>query len=153
MVTTGITIDPDALIVALESHEAETEWVLDLRTGEVIPVINPAITGDFTVQGELERDPERYLHIEPIPSREGFGIMGSFVADIPPGPARNRLLAALDGRHPFREFKSVLLAFPALRAQWFRYHDERMRSLAEVWLSDHELNAALGPGLTSNRGV
>jgi len=48
MVTARITVDPDALIVALESHEAETEWVLDLRTGEVIPVINPAITGDST---------------------------------------------------------------------------------------------------------
>ncbi len=153
MVTARITVDPDALIVALESHEAETEWVLDLRTGEVIPVINPAITGDSTVQAELEQEPERYLPIEPISSREGRRIMEGFAADVPPGLARRRLLAALDGRHPFRDFKSVLTAFPALRAQWFRYHDDRMRSVAKNWLSDHELNATLGPGPTSNRGV
>jgi hypothetical protein len=153
MDTARIIIDLDALIVALESHEAETEWVLDLRTGEVIPVINPAITGDTTAQDELERDPERYLYIEPIPSREAFGIMESFAGDLPPGEARNLLLSALERRHPFREFKSALLAFPALRTQWFEYHDERMRSVAEGWLSDNEVNAELGPGPTSNRGV
>jgi hypothetical protein len=79
--------------------------------------------------------------------------MESFAAGLPPREARDLLLTALDRRHPFRDFKSALLAFSALRAQWFRYHDEHMRAIAEDWLSDNELNAEPGPGPTSNRGV
>lgn len=42
----AVMVDPEALAIALEDHDPETEWVLDLRTGEVIPVTNPLVTGD-----------------------------------------------------------------------------------------------------------
>ena len=153
MATPRLIIDPDSLIVALESHEVETEWALNLRTGEVIPVINPAITGDRTAQDEIAREPNSYVYIAPIPSTQSFRIMESFVAGLPPGPARNRLLAALDRRHPFREFKSALLAFTALRSQWFRHHEQCMRPIAEDWLAGNNVNGVLGAAPTGERGV
>jgi Uncharacterised protein family (UPF0158) len=153
MATARIIIDSDSFIVALESHEAEIEWVLDLRTGKVIAIINPAITGDATAQEALEREPTRYFSIDPIPSSESFSIMETFATDLPPSAARDRLLAALVRRHPFREFKSAIHAFPPLRVQWFRYHDERMRSIAEEWLGEHAPNAKLRTIPTGGRGV
>ncbi|MEO8054709.1 MAG: UPF0158 family protein [Acidobacteriota bacterium] len=153
MATAHVIIDPDSLGVALESHEAETEWVLDLRSGEVLPVIDPAISGDDTVQQELEREPQRYLYIEPIPSTQSFRIMEAFAAGLPPSEARSALIMALGQHHPFREFKAALLALPQLRAQWFAYHDAHMRTIAEQWLEDNGVNGKLRIGPSGAGGV
>ena len=144
MAVDPVIVDPEALALALESHDPETEWVLDLRTGDVIPVTDPLVTGDTVTRDEVARDPERYLGIEPIPSHESFTLMESFAEELPSGEARDRLLEALRRKHPFREFKSVLRASPALREHWFEYHDARMLVIAERWLEENGVDARLG---------
>ena len=129
-----LDIDLELLAIALESHNAESSWVLDLETGEVIPLVDPSISGETADTDEVERIPDRYLPVEPIPSHESFGIMERFAEELPHGPARSRLLDALERRHPFREFKDTLFAFPDLRERWFEYHEQRLRTLAEEWL-------------------
>jgi hypothetical protein len=142
----SVMVDPEALAIALEDHDPETEWVLDLRTGEVIPVTNPLVTGDTATRDEVAGDPERYLGIEPIPAHESFILMESFAEELRSGDARDRLLKALRRKHPFREFKAELHASPAHREQWFQYHDARMRVIAERWLEENGVKARLGAG-------
>jgi len=140
-----LAVDMEMLTMALESHDLESPWVLDLDSGDVIPVVSPMICGDSTTVDEVERNPSRYLHIEPIPSHESFRIMEAFAAQLSPGAARTSLLEALERRHPFRQFKAVLLAFPEVRERWFRYHDLCLNGIAEEWLKVNDVKSSPRP--------
>ncbi len=137
-----LAVDIDLLTEALESHDFDSAWVLDLDTGDVIPVFDPAVTGDSETSDEVERNPNRYLPIEPITSHESFGIMERFAAELAPGEAQSSLLEALQRRHPFREFKASLAEFPDLRERWFQYHDLRLKAIAEEWLEANSVKAS-----------
>jgi hypothetical protein len=131
-----MNVDLDALISALDDHSPDIEWVLDRRTGEAIPVTDPMVTGDEETQALVAANPDRYVPIEPIPSHEAFEIMEAFVATITPSSIHARLAESLRQRHPFSAFKTALSAFPDVRAQWFRFHKERMTFIAKRWLTE-----------------
>lgn len=86
----SVMVDPEALAIALEDHDPETEWVLDLRRGEVIPVTNPLVTGGTATRDEVAGDPERYLEIEPIPAHESLPNAGSRRTGSRPGSVQVR---------------------------------------------------------------
>ena len=136
-------IDAEALIVALESRDAEVEWFLDLVSGQVLPLFSEAIDDDTSFAEALDAEPDRYLLIDPIASHEAFSIMEAFVASLPPGEPSDRLASALTQRRPFRHFKDALLAWPLIREQWFRFHGSRMRQVAREWLTENDVIATL----------
>jgi hypothetical protein len=133
-------VNAEDLFVALEAGDGEIEWCLDLSNGDVVPVVGDA---DPDLAEAVENQPERFVHIEPIGSHEAFRIREAFVAALPEGEPASELASALAQRRPFRRFKDALCDWPDVREQWFRFHDARLREIAQAWLAEREVEAEL----------
>lgn len=139
-----LSIDAEELIMALEHHGDESEWLLDLQTGEVLFHADEGLVGpDDDLEEQIEQEPERYRVIDPIPSSTGWQTMADFVEQLPTGEARVKLTVALQHDHPFRNFKNALLAYPKLREEWFAFHEKSFIQIARAWLDDEGIDADL----------
>jgi hypothetical protein len=139
-----LSIDAEELIMALEHHGDESEWLLDLQTGEVLFHADEELVGpDDDLETQIERDPDRYRAIDPIPSSTGWQVMAEFIEQLPDGEVRENLTRALRHSHPFRSFKNALLAYPTVREQWFAFHERSLTQLARDWLDDEGIEADL----------
>jgi uncharacterized damage-inducible protein DinB len=141
-----LSIDTEMLIMALENHNLEMRHVLDRKTGEIVIVPEGGLEDvDDELAAAMEEGPERFEHIEPLPSWQGYQIMADFVASLAESEAKRDLEGALQRRRPFRNFKEALSAYPDFRDQWFRFHEEAMRVFAEAWLRECGIEADLRP--------
>jgi hypothetical protein len=140
---TGLTIRADELIMAFEDYGTGLRHFFDRQAGEVLSLL--AEDMDEEDRERLNADPDRYLLIEPAPSWVGFEIMNDFVETLPEGKARRELAAALQQRHPFRRFKDVLLNYPSIRENWFRFHEQAFMKIIKEWLENHGVEATLAP--------
>lgn len=124
--------DRGEIEIALTDHGG-TEWYFDRQTGACVRFSNFSDLEEETDwRDAIEREPDRFLLIDPLPSSFEFGLMADFAADLDAGAAKASLERALSGRHPFRAFKDALLDFPAVREAWFE-----KRNAAMDWLEDN----------------
>jgi hypothetical protein len=126
---------------ALDDHGG-SEWYLDRNSGEMLYrslIFSMDEADEF--DAALDAEPERYIQIDPLPSRVGFNLMVDFTASLAEGNARRDLERALGGRKPFRAFKDALEAHPAEREQWFKFHDEFMQAEARRWLEEQGIES------------
>ena len=140
---TGLTIRADELIMAFEGFGTEMQHFFDRQTGEVLSLLEEDV--DEEDAERLDADPERYLLIEPVSSSVGYEIMSDFVDTLPEGKVPREFARALQQRHPFRRFKDVLLNYPAVREDWFRFHEQAFMKIIQEWLDDHGVDATLVP--------
>jgi len=141
-----LTIDAEDLIMALEGSGPELRHYLDLQTGEIDYVISE----DYGEMGDdleerVEKDPDRFLLIDPLPSHEGWEIMSDFVESLRPGRIRDDLERAIHGRRPFRRFKDVLFDYPDTQDAWFPFEKKAFVELARDWLMEQGIEADLKP--------
>jgi hypothetical protein len=139
-----LKVDSGELANALESHLDEGSWLLDLESGEVILAYSDSFEDE--PGDEDYEDPDKFMPILPLPSREAFRIMEGFVEILPDSEGSRSLVRVLGHTRPFRGFKDTLLDFPDLREQWFKYHDARMLEKAQEWLEDNLPGASLALG-------
>lgn len=135
---TRLEISWEALEDAFENNAPEVHSYLHRSTGEVLRVVDGV--ADPTMHQRITIDAS-YLRVDPVSSREQYRWMERFIATVPEGELRPRLVAAIDGKGAFRRFKDVLLTFPADRERWFQFRTERLRSCMESWLESHDLEA------------
>lgn len=138
----GLTIRADELIMAFEGFGPEMQHFLDRQTGEVLTVFEDMDEEDAEL---LDADPDRFLLVEPVPSYVGYEVMSDFVDTLPEGKVSRELTRALQQRRPFRRFKDVLLNYPAVREDWFRFHEQAFMKIIQEWLDDHGVEATLVP--------
>lgn len=146
-----IRIELDQLTIALSDHDSE--WVLDLQTGQVLMaewVRDPDMHDDMElVLDEVDVDDDdfdplesdRFVHVESIDSREGFRWMERFAQSQADDRVRARLMDALRQPRPFRRFRDALAG--PVRDAWYRYEEERLREEAEAWLRAAGIEAEL----------
>src|SRR5947209_16064379 len=92
-------LDLDALAQALEDHSDFIRWFIDPTTGEVLPWSDD--------MDEPHPEDAGALHIDPVPSYEGYQDMQDFVARVPERRAADLLARAIEGRGAFRRFKDT----------------------------------------------
>lgn len=73
---------------------------------------------------KVEKNYGEYIPFEGMESHESFRIMEKFVEEITDERARQRFHDAIAYKHPFQNFKQLLLHYPELREQWFLYKDQ-----------------------------
>ena len=112
-----IKIDSENLINALEDHSDSFDYFLDLENGNVVSLYKDLFEEEFEEDPVdlygynheiVENNPDRFIFINPINSRESFKIMEDFVSDILNDLIKNTLNSALSKRKPFRNFKDEL---------------------------------------------
>ncbi len=128
----NIKIDLGELCMALESSE-EQDWYLDSKTGEM-HFYSSLIDNDEIDIEEIEENPDRYVYVESVDSRDGFRIMEEFVEGLEESETSRSLARALGMRKPFRCFKDTLLDFPEARDQWFAFHNAWLEKRAHEFL-------------------
>ncbi|CDF81826.1 hypothetical protein PKB_0448 [Pseudomonas knackmussii B13] len=128
-----LPVDIDDLVLVLDSNGME--FHLDLETGEIR--LRPEDDLDEEFEQLLERQPQRFLYIEPVSSRDGFRIMEDFVREKVDDPrASDSLVRALEDRKPFRSFKDRLFDYPEIRESPPPPPPPPLRQLALEWLAE-----------------
>lgn len=116
---------------------------LNRTTGEVGTVI-----GDESVSESarvVTDDPEQFLLIEPIPSREQYRIMERFIATVPFKVLAERLSDAIVGKGAFRRFKDCIAQHPEERKRWFAYRDVLVHQFILDWCTANQIEGTEDP--------
>jgi hypothetical protein len=108
-------------------------WV-DVQTGDTWPAENLESL-DEDDRPDFDREPDRWLYVDCEGSRETWQDRYDFADGLRPGPLRERLLAALEGRGAFRRFASVLDGEPEILTEWRAFGAERGRGRARALLA------------------
>jgi hypothetical protein len=127
-----VPVDLDELSSALEGDPLYGGGRLDLRTGELWHESPDGFSED---EEEELLDPDRWLHLEALGSREGYRDMELFAQTIEDKQLADLLEVALDGRGAFRRFKDVLAREPDELQRWFTFSEDRRRGRARAWLA------------------
>ncbi len=136
----------DDLIDAIDDHCDFAHYYLDRETGEIIFQSERESEDEF---GDVEVAPDfcreeycgdRFIPIEPMESRRGHEIMEDFIAKLPEGRAAADLSRSIALRKPFRRFQDALHNYPDVEKQWYACNREKIRSIAEEWLSYYSIN-------------
>ena len=138
-----LIIRADEIIMAFEDQSSEMQHFFDHQTGEVLTLFADYMNEED--RERLEADPDRYLLIEPMESWVGFDIMSDFLDALAEGKIKKELDRALGKNRPFRRFKDVLLNYPSVEKDWFRFHEKAFIQIIKEWLEDHGVEATLVP--------
>jgi hypothetical protein len=127
-------------LLAIRDHDIP--YFLDVQTGVVIPLLEDVPEMAMVVE-EIDNTPQRYVGIEPVPAPQAFGWMEEFAQLQVDGQIRGLLLAALEGRRPFRSFRDALANHPGVRSTWDAFEEERQLGYARAWLNEEGVEAEI----------
>lgn len=142
------------LEMALTMNPGEWTCYLDVRSGEVQMVPAGRVGDDEYWPSKEEIDAEEIdagigaghlIHVDPLGSRVEYRWMAEFTETVADARLHDRLEVALEGRGPFRGFKTVLANYPAERERWFALRDERLRAAAREWLEEQRIEPTTPP--------
>jgi len=74
---------------------------------------------------EIDSVLDECIAFKTLASHESFKMMESFISGIENEDIRRRFEDAIAYRKPFQNFKQLLLNYPELREQWFKYKDQQ----------------------------
>ncbi len=142
----GIPIDLDLLAAELEGGGlggVDAGMRLHVATGEFLPAVDD-LEGMFGEPPPDDwEDPDAWLHVTPLGSRDGYRDMELFVTTVPDRRLASRLERALQGRGVFRRFRDVLEQEPQEWDRWRVFSDERTRGRARAWLAEQGYRPAV----------
>lgn len=87
---------------------SDSEAYLNLKTGKVIYNSDEMLRGEPPEVPDAGERPDDYLFLRPFESPEKFRIMEDFAHQVENERDRNKLMRALGGRKPFRNFRDKL---------------------------------------------
>jgi hypothetical protein len=121
------------------SPDDARELLFDRETGDVVYAPDDALTGldDHELTHAIEDEPDRFVAIPRIETREQFEWMVAFANGVDEQDVQRRLADALSGKGAFGRFRAVLRDYPDLRQRWFTELQERLVEEARTWL-EHE---------------
>lgn len=131
------------LMIALEDSNGMGEYYLNLKSGDIVLISNGDHLEDEVSKKEKGNHPEDFLDIIPIPSSKAYQIMVNFAEQLSLQKVKIQLLNVLNREKPFSNFKDILLDFPEIREQWFKYHYDKMEEIAREWLHENQIEAEL----------
>lgn len=141
---TGIEIDWSQLEQAFENHAPDVQSVLDRESGEIL-VVSKDVNEDDPDVLRVQARPERFLPIEPVPSREQYRMMEHFIETVPEGPLQDQLKDCIVGKGAFRRFKDAVGRYPEERKRWFAFRDVLLHQHILEWLKRHKVELSTPP--------
>lgn len=135
-----VAVNLDEVAYLLEGDPLEPGGFLDLHTGEVLPsfLTDPAEAGEDGYV-DVEEEPDRWLPLERLGSRDGWRDMAAFAAR-QDDPLRELLEVAISGPGAFRRFRDVVDRHD-LVDEWRAYADDRTTGRARAYLAEEGVRA------------
>ncbi len=110
--------------------------LLDLTTGACWPeAVVEDWGGDEQDAPRPDRDPDRWLGVPNVGSREGWRDMADFIGTLDDRVVADRLTDAIDGRGAFSRFRRELDRHPELIGRWQAFSAECRVGRARSWLA------------------
>lgn len=126
--------------MALDDNSYEMEWYLDIQEEETTFLCDPAITGEYELMEELERQIEqdnkgRFIPIPMSPSHEGWRVMEQFILSLDglDEQTRDLLLNTIQGTGAFSRFKDAVHRI-GRHEEWYEFRDRKNRRKVLDWL-------------------
>ena len=116
----------------------EMRYALHRHTGEIVLDAPESMTGEPEIDWDDEETEENLILIPQISSTEAFEIMVKF-AEEQEQHNRNELLAILNRRNPFRNFKNTVY-FLGLKDAWYHFENEEAKKMVNQWLEEYDLH-------------
>jgi hypothetical protein len=127
----SVPVDLEELASLLEGDPLCGGGRIDLRSGVCWPH-----SLEYGEDDGDENDEDRWLHVAPLGSREGYRDMELLIATVQDDPALvDRLQIAITGKGAFRRFKDVLSRWPQELQRYYLLSNERQRGRARAWLA------------------
>ena len=82
---------------------------------------------------------KEYIAFEAMESSQSFRIIENFIYNIEDDDIRGEFENAVARKKPFQQFKYLLLDYPELREQWFKFKDEKNIEWVKEQLDDSAL--------------
>lgn len=134
----AVPVDLDELASALESGGLyEGGMRLELATGRLWPAPDALGWDSDEVFDDGWDDPDAWLGVEPLGSRDAYRDMELFTATLTDRRLADRLERAIEGRGAFRRFRGALESRPEEQGRWRVLSSERSRGRARSWLAAH----------------
>lgn len=123
-------------------REQDGKSMLHRETGE-IRMLYEEFDDAEEMEAEVEANPEQYLEIPELDSRESFEFMEEFIEKLAPPTVAEVLRNALTQRKPFRKFRDAISDFPEELDAWYKFEEECQLNWAYQWLKTHGIEAEL----------
>ena len=131
---------PDKIIEEIaDLLDSGMKCYLNISTGEVIPVPDDEDLIDMEIDpiiDELKENPSAYLEFQTMTSHESFDVMMDFAMNIDDARFKTQLLAVLNAKSPFRNFKSKLDSSDDYRQKWFDFKKTRYVEHVKMQIPD-----------------
>ncbi len=137
MVDQKVSIDWTSLEAAFENHSPDARSYLDRTSGEVITVVGTDEADPLVAR--VNTNPDNYVRVEPIPSREQYRMMERFIATVHHPELRDRLQDSIVGKGAFRRFKDVVTQYVEERKRWFTFRDVLAHQYIMDWLKTNRV--------------
>lgn len=130
-----LKIDLQDLMMAFEHHSFEISHFLDLETGEILLVSEDETEKERQkIYEKIDGESDRFAHIEPLSSHEGYRIMEDFINTVTDPQLQHDLSTAIRGKGAFRRFKDALYAYPGEQKRYFAFYEEKLKEEITAWL-------------------
>ena len=123
------------ILEAFELNDRYSEYFLDQETGEVVQVNDMMMTSEEKEQICDRLDEHGFYRLPSSLDIHDFDIMDDFI-DTLSGPRREKLLTAISGRSPFRNFKDKIRTL-GIEKQWYDFQADAYRRKAIAWCEEH----------------
>ncbi len=136
---TALAIDLDDLADLVDAQPSSESYI-DLSSGAVWPgeIIDLG-------QGPDDLDPgdaSRWLFVGGEGSQLAYADMERFIATVEPDALSAKLREAINGKHPFKAFLTVLQRHEDQITSWHRHRDDARIGRARHWLAEHGFEPA-----------
>lgn len=113
---------------------------INKETGEIKAILDRDDfygDSDFVEEAlkEIEESWNDYIVIEKMSSREAFQVMESFIDLVNDDEIQKRLIYALNGRHPFRNFKNEVDYNEEIRQMWFAHKAKKYKKYVREYIA------------------
>lgn len=86
---------------------------------------------------EIEKDPDRFIEIKPIPRSDQLQWMRDFTERLDPGPVKSALSNALTTDRPLADFARVVRNEPGIAERWHLRLTRQVKNVIAVWRAEH----------------
>ena len=137
-----LPINMRELCWALDDSSLTVDRYVDLETGDIVEQIefddiyydDNGEKLEDPVSEMIEKDPDRFECIDPLPSFESYEHMEAFILTVQDTHLKELLAVAIDGKGAFRRFKDVLYRYPEEEYRWLRFKEQKMTEVAKEFL-------------------
>ncbi len=131
-----LKVDLGELAEAMNYGGYDTEYYLDMETGDIIPVCDAYEDMEEFAEAfkAIEDESERYVYIDKVESWDAYRDMEEFISTVKDEQLRKLLLVAIDGKGAFSRFKNVIWEYPEENDRWFALKNEKEQQRALEFL-------------------